>query len=59
MATVTGFTAARMLAIEGASVVDGDIVGGHLILTKHGIRSRVVSVEVRIYSSPSRTDSSL
>jgi microcystin-dependent protein len=35
MATVTGLTAARMLAIEGASVVDGDIVGGHLILTKH------------------------
>src|SRR4051812_13818385 len=35
MATVTGLTADRMLAIEGASVVDGDIVGGHLILTKH------------------------
>jgi microcystin-dependent protein len=35
MATVTGLTAARMLAIEGASVIDGDIVGGHLILTKH------------------------
>jgi len=35
MATVTGLTADRMLAIEGASVVDGEIVGGNLILTKH------------------------
>lgn len=35
MATVTGLTAARMLAIEAASVVDGDIVGDDLILTKH------------------------
>jgi hypothetical protein len=36
MATVTGLTAARMLAIEAASVVDGEIdVNGHLILTKH------------------------
>jgi microcystin-dependent protein len=35
MATVTGLTAARMLEIEAASVVDGDIVGGSLILTKH------------------------
>lgn len=36
MATVTGLTAARMLEIEAASVVDGDINGsGHLILTKH------------------------
>lgn len=36
MATVTGFTAARMLAIEAASVVGGVINGsGHLILTKH------------------------
>ncbi len=37
MATVTGLTAARMLAIEAASVVDGEIdVSGHLILTTHG-----------------------
>lgn len=35
MATVTGLTAARMLAIEAASIVDGDIVGDNLILTKH------------------------
>ena len=35
MATVTGFTADRMLAIEAASVVDGDVVGDNLILTKH------------------------
>lgn len=35
MATITGLTAARMLAIEAASVVDGDIVGDNLILTKH------------------------
>lgn len=35
MATVTGLTAARMLEIEDASVVDGDVVGDNLILTKH------------------------
>lgn len=35
MATVTGLTAARMLQIEAASVVDGDIVGDNLILKKH------------------------
>lgn len=35
MATVTGLTAARMLAIEAASVVDGDVVVNNLILTKH------------------------
>lgn len=35
MATVTGYTAARMDAIEAASVVDGDVVGDNLILTKH------------------------
>ena len=36
MATVTGLTAERMLAIEAASVVDGDVVGDNLILTQHG-----------------------
>lgn len=37
MATVTGLTAARMLAIEAASIVDGHIDGsGHLILTTQG-----------------------
>jgi microcystin-dependent protein len=35
MATVTGLTAERMLEIESASVVDGEIVDGHLILTKY------------------------
>ncbi len=36
MATVTGLTANRMLAIEAASVVDGDVdASGNLILTKH------------------------
>lgn len=37
MATVTGLTAARMIEIEDASVVSGEIDGlGHLILTTHG-----------------------
>jgi microcystin-dependent protein len=35
MATITGLTAARMAEIEDASVVDGEVVGGNLILTKH------------------------
>jgi hypothetical protein len=35
MATVTGLTAARMLAIEAAAIVDGDVVGDHLVLTRH------------------------
>lgn len=35
MATVTGLTAARMLQIEGESIIDAEIVAGHLILTKH------------------------
>jgi hypothetical protein len=35
MTTVTGLTADRMLAIEAASVIDGDVVSGNLILTKH------------------------
>lgn len=33
MATITGLTAERMLGIEGASIVDGEIIGGNLILT--------------------------
>lgn len=37
MATVTGLTKTRMLAIEAASVISGAIdVYGHLILTTHG-----------------------
>lgn len=35
MATVTGFTAARMLVMEAATIVDGDIVGDNLILKRH------------------------
>jgi hypothetical protein len=36
MPTVTGMTADRMLAIEAASVTDGDVdANGNLILTKH------------------------
>ena len=35
MTTVTSLTADRMLAIEAASVVDGDVISGNLILTKH------------------------
>ena len=34
MATITGLTAARMLAIEAACVVDGEVVGDDLILTR-------------------------
>lgn len=36
MATITGLTADRMLEIEDASIVDGDVIAGDLILTKHG-----------------------
>lgn len=35
MATVTGLTAARMKQIEDASVVDGEVVSGNLVLSKH------------------------
>ena len=35
MATVTVYTAERMKAIEDASIVDGEIVGDDLILTKY------------------------
>lgn len=36
MAIATALTAARMLEIEAASVVDGEVVGDELILTTHG-----------------------
>jgi microcystin-dependent protein len=36
MATITGLTAQRMLDIEAASVVDGEVVSGSLILATHG-----------------------
>ena len=35
MATITGLTAERMLEIEGQTVISGEIVNNHLILTKH------------------------
>jgi hypothetical protein len=35
MVTVTGLTVSRMLDIEAKSIVDGDVVGDNLILTKH------------------------
>jgi microcystin-dependent protein len=35
MATITGFTAERMLEIEDGTIVDAEVVGGELILTKH------------------------
>lgn len=35
MATITGLTAERMLEIEDASIIDGEIRGGDLILIKH------------------------
>jgi microcystin-dependent protein len=35
MATITGLTADRMLAIEAASIVDGEVIAGNLILSKH------------------------
>lgn len=34
MGSFTGLTAERMTAIEAASVIDGDVVGDNLILTK-------------------------
>lgn len=34
MTTVTGFTAERMQEIEDGTVVDGDVVGDNLVLTK-------------------------
>lgn len=34
MATITGFTAERMLIIENASIVDGNVVGDNLILSR-------------------------
>jgi len=36
MASITGLTAARMLEIEAASVVDGDVINNDLVLTTHG-----------------------
>lgn len=36
MATVTGFTSDRLLAMEAATVVDGNVVSGDLILETQG-----------------------
>jgi hypothetical protein len=35
MVTITGLTAARMLVIEGMSIVSGTVTGNNLILTRH------------------------
>lgn len=35
MATITGLTAERMLAIEAAAIVDGNVVGDDLVLVRH------------------------
>lgn len=35
MATITGYTADRMKVIEDGTIVDGEVVGDNLILTKH------------------------
>jgi Concanavalin A-like lectin/glucanases superfamily len=35
MTTVTGMTASRMMEIEASSVIDGDVIGDELILTRH------------------------
>jgi len=35
MTTVTGFTSTRLAAMEAATIIDGDIVGNNLILTRH------------------------
>lgn len=52
MAVVTGMSAARMLAIEAASVVDGDVVSGNLELTKHD-GSKILAGSVIGPSGPS------
>ena len=52
MATVTSFTAARMAAIEAASIVSGSVVGDNLILTKHD-GSTVNAGNVRGATGPS------
>ncbi len=35
MATVTGYTAARMKEIEDSAIVDGDVVGDNLFLVRY------------------------
>lgn len=45
MATVTGYTAARMKQIEDSAVVDGDVIGSNLILTqRNGVTINAGSV---------------
>lgn len=36
MGTVTGYTAERMQEIEDSAIIDGDVVGNNLILTRYG-----------------------
>lgn len=67
MATITGLTAARMAAIEAASIVDGEVVGDNLILTRNdtttinagNVRGPVApypSIVASLPSSPSDLD---
>lgn len=58
MAVVTGMSAARMLAIEAASVVDGDVVSGNLELTKHD-GSKIIAGSVIGPSGPSAYDTAV
>lgn len=60
MATITGFTAARMQAIEDECVVSGTVdVNGHLILTQHDtttidaglVRGTVVNMVRHVYTA--------
>lgn len=59
MATVTGFTAERMLEIENSTVVDGEIVGDNLILKRRDggeIDAGVVRGEQGIPGPPAPVD---
>lgn len=58
MAVVTGMSASRMLAIEAASVVDGDVVSGNLELTKHD-GSKIIAGSVIGPAGPSAYDSAV
>lgn len=58
MAVVTGMSAARMLAIEAASVVDGDVVSGNLELTKHD-GSKIIAGSVIGPAGPSAYDAAV
>lgn len=58
MAVVTGMSASRMLAIEAASIVDGDVVSGNLELTKHD-GTKIIAGSVIGPSGPSAYDTAV